>query len=55
MNSKVLTFYILAGISLFAAGLFPLRYIKSFHLFISLFILGLIFILIAQIHKRKEK
>ncbi len=54
MISKVLTFYTLGGISLVGAGLFPLGYIKSFNLFICLFIIGLVFILIGQTHKRKK-
>ncbi|MGG4152458.1 hypothetical protein [Peribacillus muralis] len=51
MNSRVLTFYALGGISLFGAALFPIGYVESFNLFISLFAMGIALILIAHFHK----
>ena len=54
MISRVRIFYTLGIISLISAALFPMGYLKSFNVFISLFILGVIFILIAQIQQKKK-
>lgn len=54
MLSKFNTFYVLGAMSLIGAGLFPLGYLKSFDMFLSLFILGLVFMLVAQSHQRKK-
>ncbi|MEF2097394.1 hypothetical protein V3595_22530 [Bacillus sp. CFBP9009] len=53
MIISVRIFYTLGVISLIGAALFPVGYVKSFNIFISLFILGILLILIAQIKKRK--
>ncbi len=55
MVSSVRIFYPLGVISLISAALFPVGYVKSFNIFISLFILGILLILIAQIQKKKNK
>lgn len=55
MISRVRIFYTLGVISLIGAALFPVGYVKSFNIFISLFILGILLILIAQIQKKKNK
>ncbi|PJN87874.1 hypothetical protein [Bacillus sp. mrc49] len=51
MISRDRIFYTLGALSLIGAALFPIGYITSFNIFISLFIIGILLILIAQ--KRK--
>ncbi len=54
MISRVRIFYTLGVTSLIGAALFPVKYVKYFNIFISLFILGILLILIAQIQKKEK-
>lgn len=55
MLSNFNVLYVLGVISLIGAGLFPMGYLRSFNIFLFLFILGLTFILGGQFFKRKNK